>query len=455
MKAVVLAAGKGEKLAPFSVTRPKSMIPIANVPICERIVMALKENGVEEVAFVIGPMGERIRNWLGDGSHLGVDITYLEQATPSGTASATALAKDFVGDEDFILVHGDLVFHPDALKAVIDDHLKNHTVCSVLSTRAGDPTHSFGASSDDSGKIKEIAWRPRDLDIQILGLYAFSNKAMQYILNNPGIMLSVPVGIMPPKEAELNESLSEMVQKGELVKLVETEQYVVDVDYPWDVIAANQFVVLDMSDRVKATKVEKGAYVSDKAKIHGPIYVGEGSRVEDGVHIEGPVWVGRNSEISRGAIVEGPSVIGDNSTLDAYCYVARSVIGNNVKIGHAAEVFGIIFDRVYIVHYSEIAGIVGENTDIGAATVVGTLRFDDEKTIVDVKGKKKVAENVAFVGDYCRTGVNAILMPGIRIGPYSIVGPGVILYDDLEPNKILLAKQELIKKDWGPSKYGW
>jgi len=455
MKGLVLAAGKGEKLAPFSMTRPKSMIPVANVPICERIVESLKENGIEEVALVIGPMGERIRNWLGDGSRLGVKITYLEQATPSGTASAAALAKDFVGDEDFILVHGDLVFHPDVLKAVINDHLKNQTLCSVLSTKAGDPMHSFGASADESGRIKEVAWRPRDLNVQILGLYAFSRRAMDYILNNPGIMLSVPVGIMPAKEAELNESLSEMVENGELVKAVETAGYVVDVDYPWDIITASRFAVLGMINEIKTTEVEKGAYVSSGAKVQGPIYVGEGSRVEDGVYIEGPVWIGHNSRISRGAIVEGPSVIGDNSTLDAYCYVAHSVIGNNVKIGHAAEVFGIIFDRVYIVHYSEIAGIIGESTDIGAATVVGTLRFDDERAIVDVKGNKKIAENVAFVGDYCRTGVNAILMPGVRIGPYSIVGPGVILYDDLEPNKILLAKQELIKKDWGPSKYGW
>ncbi|MEM3258262.1 MAG: nucleoside-diphosphate-sugar pyrophosphorylase, partial [Thermoproteota archaeon] len=93
--------------------------------------------------------------------------------------------------------------------------------------------------------------------------------------------------------------------------------------------------------------------------------------------------------------------------------------------------------------------------DIGAATVCGTLRFDDEKTIVEVKGKKLIGENVAFIGDYCRTGVNAILMPGVRVGPYSIVGPGVILYEDLEPYKIVLAKQELVKKDWGPNKYGW
>jgi len=81
--------------------------------------------------------------------------------------------------------------------------------------------------------------------------------------------------------------------------------------------------------------------------------------------------------------------------------------------------------------------------------LVGTLRFDSEKPIVRVKGKRYIAESVAYIGDYCRTGVGVMIMPGVRVEPYSVVGLGVVLYEDLEPYKMVLVKQELTKRDWG------
>ena len=97
-------------------------------------------------------------------------------------------------------------------------------------------------------------------------------------------------------------------------------------------------------------------------------------------------------------------------------------------------------------------------TDIGAATVCGTLRFDDRDTPIQVEGRYEVppyGANATYMGDYCRTGVNAIIMPGRRIGAYSVVGPGVILYDDVPSKTMVMAKQELITKPWGPERYGW
>ena len=105
-----------------------------------------------------------------------------------------------------------------------------------------------------------------------------------------------------------------------------------------------------------------------------------------------------------------------------------------------------------------MAGVFGSATDIGAATVCGTLRFDDRDTHIQVNGRYEVpayGANATYMGDYCRTGVNAIIMPGRRIGSYSIVGPGVVLYEDVPSKTIITVKQELIKRPWGPEKYGW
>jgi bifunctional UDP-N-acetylglucosamine pyrophosphorylase/glucosamine-1-phosphate N-acetyltransferase len=115
-------------------------------------------------------------------------------------------------------------------------------------------------------------------------------------------------------------------------------------------------------------------------------------------------------------------------------------------------------DNVYLYHYMEIYGLIGESTDIGAATVCGSLRFDDGETIHRVKGRREFPRkfsDATYIGDFCRTGVNVIIMPGCKVGPYSILGAGVILEEDVPSRTSIRVKQTLEKHSWGPEKYGW
>jgi bifunctional UDP-N-acetylglucosamine pyrophosphorylase/glucosamine-1-phosphate N-acetyltransferase len=114
-------------------------------------------------------------------------------------------------------------------------------------------------------------------------------------------------------------------------------------------------------------------------------------------------------------------------------------------------------EGAYSYHYGEYWGVVGRNADLGAATVCGTLRFDDQQTIHRVRGRREIPRsgaNASYLGDFTRTGVNAILMPGVKVGPYSVVGAGVILNEDVPNNTLVYAKQELVKRPWGPEQYG-
>lgn len=115
-------------------------------------------------------------------------------------------------------------------------------------------------------------------------------------------------------------------------------------------------------------------------------------------------------------------------------------------------------DRVYLSHYMEFWGVIGSGVDLGAATVCGNLRFDDGQTTHTVLGRRETpgfAANAVFLGDYCRTGVNAVLLPGVKVGPYSCVGPGVIASEDVPARTLVLAQQILVRKSWGPERYGW
>ena len=96
--------------------------------------------------------------------------------------------------------------------------------------------------------------------------------------------------------------------------------------------------------------------------------------------LTGTLIAGANNNITNGAILHGNIFVGDQCRISDYCDVGSSVIGNRCIIGHGAEMSGVLFDKVYLYHYCEMSGVFGCATDIGAATVCGTLRFDDKDT---------------------------------------------------------------------------
>ena len=135
------------------------------------------------------------------------------------------------------------------------------------------------------------------------------------------------------------------------------------------------------------------------------------------------------------------------------------MIGHDCRMDQGFELlFGVFFDHVYAVHYGEFFGCIGSNSDLGAGTTCGTLRFDDGETAHKVKGRREIPPyyaNASYLGDSTRTGVGALLMPGVKVGYGSVVGSGVVLLEDVEDRTIVYAKQELVKREWGPEKYGW
>ena len=263
---------------------------------------------------------------------------------------------------------------------------------------------------------------------------------------------------MPPPESEIAQSLQLMVDDGRTVLAVQTEDFFVDVDKPWHVLEANNRYVDYLAKQVTADDIAAGAKISDAAEINGHVVLGKNSVIGPRVVVNGTLIAGANNNITNGAILHGSIFVGDQCRISDYCDVSSSAIGNRCIIGHGAEMAGVLFDKVYLYHYCEMSGVFGCATDIGAATVCGTLRFDDKDTPIQVEGRYEIppyGANATYMGDYCRTGVNAIIMPGRRIGSYSVVGPGVILYDDVPSKTMVMAKQELITKPWGPERYGW
>ena len=461
--AIVLAAGSGRKVWPYGEFRQKCTIPVANKPIVRRIVENLLEVGCQRIIAVVGHHAQQVRGVLADIPN----VVFVTQQTLDGTASATLAAVEHLEAQPYLVIHGDTVTTSENLRNFINAFLASDVEAAALVQPLGNEDASdwlcagIGTADGNNGShstLTGIEGHPRGGSHRLCGVYAFQNSATTYLLRNPGIVTRVPVGGMPPPESEIAQSLQLMVDDGRTVLAVQTSDFFVDVDKPWHVLEANKRCVDYLAKRVTENRVADGAKISDAAEINGHVVLGKNTVIGPRVVVNGTLIAGANNNITNGAILHGNIYVGNQSRISDYCDVGSSTVGNQCIIGHGAEMSGVLFDKVYLYHYCEMSGVFGCATDIGAATVCGTLRFDDKDTPIQVEGRYEVppyGANATYMGDYCRTGVNAIIMPGRRIGSYSVVGPGVILYDDVPSKTMVMAKQELISKPWGPERYGW
>ena len=461
--AIVLAAGLGRKVWPYGEFRQKCTIPVANKPIVRRVVENLIEAGCQRIVVVVGHHAQQVRGALADIPN----IVFVTQHSLDGTASAVLTASEHLEDQSYLVVYGDIVTTPENFRNFISAFRSYNVEAAALVQPLGNEDASdwlcAGIGTEDVEnrsvlKLNGIEGHPRGGSHRLCGVYAFKSRATTYLLRNPGIVTRVPVGGMPPPESEIAQSLQLMVDDGRTVLAVQTEDFFVDVDKPWHVLEANKRFVDYLTTQVTEDHVAAGAKISDAAEINGHVVLGKNSVIGPRVVVNGTLIAGANNNITNGAILHGNIFVGDQCRISDYCDVGSSAIGNRCIIGHGAEMAGVLFDKVYLYHYCEMSGVFGCATDIGAATVCGTLRFDDKDTPIQVEGRYEVppyGANATYMGDYCRTGVNAMIMPGRRIGSYSVVGPGVILYDDVPSKTMVMVKQELITKPWGPERYGW
>ena len=151
--AVIMAGGKGSRLR--SITNdeiPKPMVPVDGKPLLEYQVEALKEYGIKKIIMIVGHLGEKIMDHFKDGKDFGVDIDYIVEKEPLGTAGAFYYLKDKTEAKDFLLVFGDVFFDID-FDRMEDFHFKNAALTTLLAHPNGHPYDSDLIQTDDNGKV--------------------------------------------------------------------------------------------------------------------------------------------------------------------------------------------------------------------------------------------------------------------------------------------------------------
>jgi UDP-N-acetylglucosamine diphosphorylase/glucosamine-1-phosphate N-acetyltransferase len=417
MKAVLLAAGAGERLLPITATRPKHLIKVTGKPILQFCLEAVKKAGIDEAIIVTHYMGESIRSYFGDGVELGLKLSYVKQKAILGTGNAAEVAEPFI-DSDFVLIYGDLLFGQDAVTDVLEQFKKGKS-SSVMGVVPVDRPENYGIiEKDTDGKVKRLVEKPAagkaPSNLANAGIYAFSKDVFDKIKKTNSSVRG---------EWELTDAITLLAKEGKTVLAAQlSKDDWFDVGRPWDLLDANIWALKRMEHRVLGT-------------------------VEQGAHLIGPVTVADSARIRSGAYIEGPAFIDEEADVGPNCYLRSGTsLGKKVRVGNACEIKNsILMDGTHVGHLSYVGdSILGEKCNIGAGTIFANYRFDSGSIKMMVKnqvvntGRRKLG---AVLGDNVKTGIKSLFMPGVKVGANTWVGANFMVERDLPSDTITLLKQ--------------
>ncbi|MEV0660668.1 glucose-1-phosphate thymidylyltransferase RfbA [Actinomadura luteofluorescens] len=181
MKGIVLAGGHGTRLHPITLGVSKQLLPVYDKPLIYYPLSVLMLAGITEIQIISSPEDlDGFRRLLGDGSSLGISLSYAEQDKPRGLADAFLIAADHIGDDSVALVLGDNIFHGPKFGALLHRTVRNVEGCVLFGYPVRDPERYGVGEVDERGRlvsIEEKPARPRT-NLAITGLYLYDNKVV-------------------------------------------------------------------------------------------------------------------------------------------------------------------------------------------------------------------------------------------------------------------------------------
>ncbi len=354
MKAVVMAGGFGTRIQPLTNSRPKPMLPIMNKPMMEHTMMTLKDLGITEFIVLLYFKPEIIQEHFGDGSEFGIKITYVVPDDDYGTAGAVKLAEEFIGNENFIIISGDLVTDFDFRK-IFDYHEKKNSKLTITLTSVDNPLEFGVVIANEEGKIEKFlekpSWGEVFSDTINTGIYIIEPEILEYIPKNENYDFS-------------KDLFPKLMREGIDLMAGYSEGYWRDVGNPES--------YRDVYDDILTGKVKFKLQGEKTSFPDGVLYSDEKYSFDKSIEIVGTVVLGKNVTLKKGVKLNNV-VIGDNVTIGKESKIRNSVIWNDVEIHAKAKLDACVIcnDNVIGKNVTANAGmILAEGCEIGQLTKI-------------------------------------------------------------------------------------
>jgi mannose-1-phosphate guanylyltransferase/phosphomannomutase len=369
-----MAGGEGTRLRPLTSNQPKPMVSLCGKPCMEYIVELLQKHGFDETVVTLMFLPKVIRDYFGDGSSLGVSMTYSVEQSPAGTAGSVKLAEEALRDDTFIVISGDALTDFD-LGEVLAFHKKRGAMVTIALKRVENPLEFGVVVVDDEGRIERFlekpTWGQVFSDTVNTGIYVLEPEVFDHIPADTKYDFSQDLF---PKLFEMGAPLYGYVAEGYWQDIGSLPQY----------LAANRDL-LDGKVQAAIPGIE----------LQNRIFVGETINLDSLENISGPAFIGNYAKIDATASIGKYSVIGSNVVVKEHAETRNSVVGANTYVGASAKVLGTI---------------LGKNCDVKAGATF--------------------SEGVA-VGDECVIGEQAYIAPDVKVYPFKTVESGAQIHSSI------------------------
>jgi glucose-1-phosphate thymidylyltransferase len=312
VKGLILAGGAGTRLRPITHTSAKQLVPVANKPILFYGIEAMASAGIVEIGIIVGDTRAEVMDAVGDGSRFGVSVTYLPQDAPLGLAHCVLIAREFLGDDDFVMYLGDNLLEQD-LGAFVQRFEQERdalppAIAQILLKQVPDP-HRFGiAELDAEGNVVRLVEKPADppSDLALVGVYLFDptiHEAVQAIAPSPR------------GELEITDAIQWLIEQGHRVRMELLTGWWIDTGKLTPLLEANRLLLEKVETRVDGD-------VDDASVLDGRVVIEPGARLVNST-VRGPVVIGAGARIVD-------SFIGPYSAIAAGCEVVNSEVEHSV-----------------------------------------------------------------------------------------------------------------------------
>jgi glucose-1-phosphate thymidylyltransferase len=356
MKGVVLHGGAGTRLRPLTHTGPKQLIPIANKPMSQYAIEALREAGITDIAIILGSLApEKVQEFYGDGGGFGVDVTYIHQGEPKGIAHAVKLTEYFVGEQPFVVFLADNILK-GGIREMVDEFEGSQAAAQVALCHVSNP-QSFGVAELKDGKIARLVEKPKDprSDLALVGIYLFRRRIFDAIRR-----------LKPSwrNELEITDAIQALLDDGLEVRHHVVKGWWKDTGRPEDILEANQLVLSELRAYNKGT-------IEPNVKASGIVCVDGGTVIRSGTTLRGPLIIGRNCMIGPNCYIGPYTSIGDNSAIQG-AEVENTIIMGDCRIECGKRIVDSLIGRNTQINDSANTQprgsrfIIGENTFISA-----------------------------------------------------------------------------------------
>ncbi len=368
MKAVVMAGGEGSRLRPLTLERPKPMLPVVNRPVLGHILYLLKQHGIKDVVITVQYLAAQIQDAFGDGKALGMNIEYVVEEIPLGTAGSVRHACHLLdADEPFLVISGDALTDFN-LTDLIAFHRDNRALITIALYRASDPLDYGVINVDRTGRVTQFlekpSWREVTSDTVNTGIYVVEPETVDAIAADHATDWSQEV--FPALLAQ-GRPIYGYIAKGywcDIGTLAEYRRANTD-------LLSGQLNMGELGRRIGPGIWAAGSVdIAPNAELYGPIYLGD------------------EVDVRSKAMIQGPAVIRDYTVIDEQAQVDRSIIWRNCYIGPRTQIHGAVIARQC-------------SLKAGASVYEG-----------------------AVIGDRTLIGPGALIQPGVRIWPGKEVESG-------------------------------